>query len=410
MRSFTLLILLLSGISLSAQDLTGIWRGTFQSSDGISNLLNSDDKYKYEIQLNQHNKKFDGVTYSYKTTVFYGKAIANGSVNPATGKVMLQEMKLVEVKMQQSSFACVQTFFMQYAKNGNVETLEGKYTSFRQDDSSICDRGTVSLVRVTNSDFYKEPFLAKREAEKKTQGAAKAPETATARKTGPPTTSAKPKTPVRPVPKDLTKKSSPKAKVSEVPKVTVKPKPSPPVATNSHAHSKTTTSAHSKNENTPPVTRIESKPITESAITALPNKDSSKTNLSITKRVPALAIPKVLTSRENELIQTLVVKSPNVLINIYDNGTIDHDTVSVYLDNKLVLSRKMLTTTPLTLKFEFKDEDELHEVILVAENLGDFPPNTSLMVVKAGDQEFEVRISSTEQKNAKVKFKYERPK
>ena len=160
-------MLLIGGLSASAQDLTGIWRGTFQSSDGIANLLNSDDRYKFEIQLNQRNKKFEGVTYSYKTTVFYGKAVANGTVNPATGKVMLQEMKLVEVKMQQSSFACVQTFFMQYSKNGNVETLEGKYTSFRQDDSSICDRGTVSLVRVVNSDFYKEPFLVKREAERK---------------------------------------------------------------------------------------------------------------------------------------------------------------------------------------------------------------------------------------------------
>ena len=145
MRIFFFLTILFACFSTNAQDLTGIWRGSFQSADGISNLLNSDDRYKFEIQLDQRNKKFEGVTYSYKTTVFYGKAVANGTVNPLTGKVMLQELKLVEVKMQQSSFACVQTFFMQYSKNGNVESLEGRYTSFRQDDSSICDRGTVSL-------------------------------------------------------------------------------------------------------------------------------------------------------------------------------------------------------------------------------------------------------------------------
>ena len=124
----------------------------------------------------------------------------------------------------------------------------------------------------------------------------------------------------------------------------------------------------------------------------------------------AQAIPKVLTNRENELVKTLVLKSNSVLVNIYDNGTIDHDTVSVYLDNRLVLSRKMLTTTALVVKFDFEEDDETHELTLVAENLGDFPPNTSLMVVKAGDQEFEVRITSTEQKNASVKFKYERPR
>ena len=53
------------------------------------------------------------------------------------------------------------------------------------------------------------------------------------------------------------------------------------------------------------------------------------------------------------------------------------------------------------------DEDNAeHELVMVAENLGEIPPNTSLMVVTAGDQRFEVRITSTEQKNAMVRFKY----
>ena len=46
---------------------------------------------------------------------------------------------------------------------------------------------------------------------------------------------------------------------------------------------------------------------------------------------------------------------------------------------------------------------------VVAENLGDIPSNTSLMVVKAGDKRYEVRIVSTEQKNAVVVFKYQKP-
>ena len=50
-----------------------------------------------------------------------------------------------------------------------------------------------------------------------------------------------------------------------------------------------------------------------------------------------------------------------------------------------------------------------HEVVMVAENLGDIPPNTSLMVVKAGDKRYEVRIVSDEQKNAVVIFKYQKP-
>ena len=45
---------------------------------------------------------------------------------------------------------------------------------------------------------------------------------------------------------------------------------------------------------------------------------------------------------------------------------------------------------------------------MVAENLGRIPPNTSLMIVEAGEQRFEVRITSTEQKNAVVRFKYQK--
>ena len=56
------------------------------------------------------------------------------------------------------------------------------------------------------------------------------------------------------------------------------------------------------------------------------------------------------------------------------------------------------------------DENEVHELVMVAENLGRIPPNTSLMVVDAGDQRFDVRITSTEQKNALVRFRFERPK
>lgn len=52
------------------------------------------------------------------------------------------------------------------------------------------------------------------------------------------------------------------------------------------------------------------------------------------------------------------------------------------------------------------DDDGEHELTMVAENLGTIPPNTSLMVVEAGEQRFDVRITSTEQKNAVVRFKY----
>ena len=78
----------------------------------------------------------------------------------------MEELKIVEVRMSGLSDACIMTFFLQYSKSGDEEFLEGTYTSMNTRDSSNCGRGTVFLRRVVTSDFYKEPFLVKREKEK----------------------------------------------------------------------------------------------------------------------------------------------------------------------------------------------------------------------------------------------------
>ena len=45
---------------------------------------------------------------------------------------------------------------------------------------------------------------------------------------------------------------------------------------------------------------------------------------------------------------------------------------------------------------------------MVAENLGDIPPNTSLLVVRDGEKRYEERIISTEQKNVQINFLYKK--
>ena len=99
-----------------------------------------------------------------------------------------------------------------------------------------------------------------------------------------------------------------------------------------------------------------------------------------------------------------MVNSTEVSVDLYDNGTIDNDTVSVYLDKKLVISKQRLTERAINVKLKLSEDNDYHELVMVAENLGEIPPNTSLMVVKAGDKQYEVRITSNEQKNAVVIF------
>ena len=115
----------------------------------------------------------------------------------------------------------------------------------------------------------------------------------------------------------------------------------------------------------------------------------------------------MIESRVNELVKTITTSAKDVYVKIYDNGTIDNDTVSVYIDNKLVISKQRLTEKAITVKLNLDENVSFHELVMVAENLGEIPPNTSLMVVNAGDQQYEVRITSTEQKNAVIHFRKE---
>ncbi|HYF30036.1 MAG TPA: hypothetical protein VD993_02850 [Chitinophagaceae bacterium] len=370
-----------------AQDLTGIWRGHFVQSGTMSvieKLYGVEDRYKFEVQLDQRDKYFKGVTYSYKTTVFYGKASCKGTVNNGSGKVLLNEMEIVEVRMAQGSDACIMFLQLTYTRNGEEEFMEGTYTSMNIRDSSNCGRGTVFLRKVPTSDFYKEPFLVRREEE-----------AALKKKTPPAVVKTNPNPPAKKPATTSTDNST-----------TKKPTTQP----NTNTTAKTTTK---KPDVKPPV----KKPDTA------PDKDVAKSNPNNTvvkpakvdsvkapeKKITTAPTPKVLANRQNELVKTIVVGSTEVTVDLYDNGTIDNDTVSVYLDKKLVVSKQRLTERAITVKLKLDENNDYHELVMVAENLGEIPPNTSLMVVKAGDKQYEVRITSNEQKNAVVIFKYEKP-
>jgi hypothetical protein len=91
-----------------------------------------------------------------------------------------------------------------------------------------------------------------------------------------------------------------------------------------------------------------------------------------------------------------------MVIELYDNGDIDGDTVTIYHNNELVVNRAGLSSKPITIKIKVDKNAPHHELVMVANNLGSIPPNTSLMIVTANKKRYEVYISSSEQKNAKV--------
>jgi hypothetical protein len=381
---------------LNAQDLTGIWRGHFRSNDGFDRLAgNYDDRYKMEVQIAQTHNHFEAITYSYKNTEFYGKAEAAGTINAETKKVLLKEGKLLEVRFATGG-VCIMTCFMQYSKLGDDEYLQGTYYSTSVHDStSGCGKGSIFLHRVVSSDFHKEPFLEKKEKELL---AKKKPET-------PPAIPA----PVKPAGK------SPDA-VAKTPEKTTTPKKTVPKA----AAPKTTTA-----KTTPPAsnhtktTAVHKQPrpaailqpvAVQKSVTPLPQTQNTRdSSIKIIQPETPVIIPNVLRTRTNSLLNTLSVTHAIVELRIYDDGAIDNDTVSVYYDNKLIISKARLTDQAITTHINVEPSDHPHQLVMVAENLGDIPPNTSLLVVIDGDKKYEERIISTEQKNVVINFLYKKP-
>ena len=351
-----------------AQDLTGIWKGYFITDIG--------EQYKLEFQIKQDNpSSVTGVSYSYLDVRFYGKATMTGSMDRSEKKFQIQELRTVEVKSMGGGGTCLMKYIFTYDRSGKEEFLEGTFIGKSEDrkdpknngEWGDCGGGKVYLRRVQNSDFYVEPFLRDKPVVKK--------DTAAKVTTSPP---------------PLVTKSPPKTNPAKKPPSTAK-------------KINKTASPVKKNTST-----VKTKPVIINLKT-----DSTKKTVQADIKTPVtpkkIITPDVLKTRENALAQTITVNTEQVTIKLYDNGEIDDDTISVFVDKQLKLSHKRLSTSPIVLTLDFDASDTEHEVVMVAENLGRIPPNTSLMVITAGDKRYQVQITSTEQKNAMVRFKYEKP-
>jgi hypothetical protein len=121
------------------------------------------------------------------------------------------------------------------------------------------------------------------------------------------------------------------------------------------------------------------------------------------KEIPVkVPVPEILLTRTNTLVKTIETPEAEMMIELYDNGEIDGDTVTVYHNNKLLVANAGLSEKPVRFKIKVDKQHPHHDLVMVANNLGSIPPNTSLMVITANNQRYELFISSSEQKNARI--------
>jgi hypothetical protein len=112
-----------------------------------------------------------------------------------------------------------------------------------------------------------------------------------------------------------------------------------------------------------------------------------------------------LQPRQPTLVKTITLHASDVKIELYDDGVIDGDSVTVFINNKLLLYHQMLTDRPLTIHFNAFPNTE-YELVMYADNLGTIPPNTSLLMVTSGSEKYEAFMSSSEQQSATIRFIY----
>ncbi|WP_121353847.1 hypothetical protein [Flavisolibacter nicotianae] len=126
---------------------------------------------------------------------------------------------------------------------------------------------------------------------------------------------------------------------------------------------------------------------------------------------PAIAAttPKTIeekfTTRKKKIFTTIKAEGDSITLQFYDNAIVDGDSISLFLDGRMLFSHIKLSDKPYTLKLAVTDLQPESEMTMVAENLGAIPPNTSYMVAMVGDKRYAANLASTEESSAVIRFR-----
>ena len=349
-RSTLLLFSCIFFTQLSAQNLTGRWQGSFIANGDA--LINN---YTYELVIKENaSHQITAQTITKKGDQFYASAFAKGSHSNRTQLVQIDETSFDQIKIANELEACLMSNFLTYKNIDGHEILEGSYMSTSVNGKRNCGSGKVFLEKVSSVLSIKN-----------------------------------------------TKVENKKIDTQKTKIVTTQ---------NTQAKSKPSTTLLDKPSSTTKITT--SNPTTETATDeVIIEKEVISTN-TITQntiRNEPINLPWVLVGRENKLVKKIITNSKSISLDLFDNGTIDNDTIIVFDNKKLLVNKKRLSYKSIHLDFNFTENMREHEVIIVAHNMGTVPPNTALLLFKDGKVRQEYFITSTNKMNAKILIVYEPP-
>jgi len=425
MRSLLFLMLALVQFSpLHAQDLSGKWKGYFIPNNDPESRL-----YVYEVEIIENeNHELSVVTYTNLAGNFSAKAIATGFYSVNTKLVSINETKFEDINIIGDMQACLMMNFLTFTNNRGRGILQGTYISNNEKGTRDCGGGKVYLEKEGLIKKMVKPVV---------------------KPSGNNTIAKNAKTPI---PSTSPNKTT-TAVVSKIPSTIVKSKESSSNITTKpiingvanyvgNTNQKINTASQLKS---PAPTSI-SAPITvkkdgAAAIAQTPINTSVASNTPVAKVVDPVVInistvtkdsdtrkpnneaksesltgnnnpgnnndetlPWVLLGRENKLIKRLTTSSKKISLDLYDNGTIDNDTIIIYDNNKVIANLKRLSYKAIHVDLEFTSAQ--HDIIIVAHNMGSIPPNTALVVLNDANSRQEFFITTTNKVNAKFEFVY----
>ena len=387
------------------QDLTGKWKGYFTPSRDLDGKI-----VTYEIVIKENpDHTLTASTYSKISNNFTANALATGMHSENAQLVSITETSFNKKKLVGNFEACLMTNFLTYRLVRGYEILEGSYTATNEFSGRDCGGGKVYLEKegpivkeftskiadsktATANKIITKEKLTKNTSLQKVNKATPAKQTA------------------------IVKQVLTKSNTTNTSKLTNSTKPSTTTKLNSTTKSNATQASASQ---TPSIqtatiqtaaapTNAVANPLPENTKAAAINETSASPNTSATKSSGQI-LPWVLVGRENKLVKQVIVNSPSISIDLYDNGTIDNDTIMIFDNKVLLLENKRLSYKATHFDVSFNKDNNRHEIIIVAHNLGTVPPNTALMVVKDGTSRQEIYITSTLNVNTMIIFELKKP-
>ncbi len=351
MKSIALLFISFSiSLAVFSQKINGQWRGYFNSRGDI--VLSGAGNTEYVLELEINGNTVSGYSYSYfQGRKFYVICSLKGTYYKGSNSIKVIEAARIKGNTPPDFSDCLQIHYLTYYKNGDEEKLEGRWEEKPNQPGGGCGTGATTLIRRTLSKDLS--------SYNKTE---------------------KPKAPVQ--------KPSVKVPAPIVKKPLVKAAPQKPIIKNNTATAKKIAPPAKK-----PAPSLKQIPKADIEIAEIKKPDQK-----------AAVVPLNFEKRKTDVLKTIQIENETFTVNLYDNGDIDGDTVSLFYNGKLLLSHKRLTDKPITLTLDASNGQAVNELTMYADNLGEIPPNTALMVVSDGDKRYEVRISSDLKNSGTIHF------